>query len=123
MLMQDAGQLRAALLAVIGGQGRGFRDPGAGELFSAQAERVLRATEQIAALRLVDTRRAVSWLSEPSQFQLQWIRQALGWAPPSPPPLQPLVASLLALSIAAAAAARSAPRRACWPTRGGGAPQ
>ena len=49
MLMQDAGQLRAALLAVIGGQGRGFRDPGAGELFSAQAERVLRATEQIAA--------------------------------------------------------------------------
>jgi hypothetical protein len=99
MSLQAGGRLRAAFLAVIGGQGRGFTDPPSDSLFSSQPDRVLRVTLQEAALRLVDTGRAVSWISRPSEAQVHWLRGHLGWVPPPPLPS----ATVLPLSIPALA--------------------
>jgi hypothetical protein len=111
LALDAAGRLRAALIAVVGGRGRGFTDPPPGGLLAGEVERVFRITGQAVALGLADTGRAASWLAAPSPAQRRWLRDALGWssalAPPRPPPppvLPPSPIPVLAIATATAAA-------------------
>jgi hypothetical protein len=109
LALDAAGRLRSALVAVVGGRGRGFADPPPGRLLAAEVDRVLRVTGQAVALGLADAGRAASWLAAPSPAQRRWLCDALGWSPvPAPPRPPALPAPALAFAAATAAAAATA---------------
>jgi hypothetical protein len=115
LALDAAGHLRAALVAVVGGRGRGFGDPPPGRLLALEVERVLRVTAQAVALGLADAGRVASWLAAPSPDQRRWLRDALGWSSaPAPPMPSPLPAPALALAAAAATAAAAAVMCKVW---------
>ncbi len=106
LALDAAGRLRAALVAVVGGRGRGFTDPPPGRLLAFEVERVLRITGQALTLGLVDAGRAASWIAAPSSAQRHWLRDALGWSagpaptrPPAPPALTLVAAAVAALVV------------------------
>jgi hypothetical protein len=101
LALNAAGRLRAALVAVVGGRGRGFTDPPPCGLLAPKVKRVLRITGQAVALGLANTCRAASWLAAPSPAQCRWLLDALGW---SAAPAAPLPTALPPLALALAAA-------------------